>query len=568
MRLWKLSHRGSRQQSYGESYGGEAAQHQGHASQNNPLLNYDPSNLENVLSRFPQRHSCQYCQNDIINALSSASEHEVPAIFLRNGPEAVEAAKNGCTFYKWLLYFFHRSQSPTHHGFYLQCTPLRLKDPLDISSVQFLIGTAKYKWPCATFEVFTEAENPAASYTRPFNANVSSPEAFDVVKGWLKECCTNHTECQPHIPSFFPTRLLDVGESNGKLVKLVSDFKNVHTSEEAYATLSYCWGDDQVVKTTNATLAQHQVSIRTSDLAQTLQDAVRVAQSLGLRFLWVDSLCIIQDDPRDITREINRMSAYYENGHLSICASVAAGSHEGFLEERKFKPYRYGPFELPYRGSNGRLGSLKLAQYHDYSKAMDPVTSRAWIMQESLLAPRMLSYSYQGVAWSCRRTNYSDGGPSREWYNFEDRKLWARLQKEKDLEICMRRWNRLVESYTSRSLSDPNDRLPAMSGLVWKYMGVLSDTSHCTSIRVWSHSLCGMERMSYAQAMLLGCGTSSLVPKQHRQCSDSSYFGVLPITKLVPQLSIMSIIVDQQTVSSVHQRWRKYVVPQPLRLEQ
>lgn len=163
----------------------------------------------------------------------------------------------------------------------------------------------------------------------------------------------------------------------------------------------------------------------------------------------------------------------YENGHVSICASAAAGSNEGFLKRRKCESYRYKPFELPYCGPNNRLGSIKLVQYLDYSKMMDPVTARAWIMQESLLAPRILSYSYQGVEWSCRKANNSDGGPSREWYDFEDRVMWAKLQDKSSVQLCIRNWNRLVESYTSRSLSDPKDRLPAISGIAQKYVRLL-----------------------------------------------------------------------------------------------
>jgi hypothetical protein len=80
---------------------------------------------------------------------------------------------------------------------------------------------------------------------------------------------------------------------------------------------------------------------------------------------------------------------------------------------------------------------------------MDPVTARAWITQESLLAPRILAYSYQSLAWSCRKTTNSNGGPSREWYDFQDRVMWAKLQEESDPLACLLGWNRLVESYTS-----------------------------------------------------------------------------------------------------------------------
>lgn len=170
------------------------------------------------------------------------------------------------------------------------------------------------------------------------------------------------------------------------------------------------------------------------------------------------------------------MSQYYEFAYVTVCASVASRNTEGFLAPRKNNPYLYGPFELPYRSRDEPLGSIKLVQYRQYSKEMEPATSRAWIMQESLLACRVLSYSYQSVAWSCRKVNHSDGGPTRDWYNFEDRRLWAQLHDEtrmKNAQHPIRELCHLIESYTLRNLTDPKDRLPAISGIAHKYVQIL-----------------------------------------------------------------------------------------------
>jgi hypothetical protein len=165
------------------------------------------------------------------------------------------------------------------------------------------------------------------------------------------------------------------------------------------------------------------------------------------------------------------MAQYYENAYVSICASAASCSSEGFLAPRNHNPYFQGPFELPHlrNGTENPEGSVKLAQYRQYSKELEPVTSRAWIMQESLLAPRMLSYSCQSVVWSCRRANHSDGGPSTAWYDWNDRRMWVELQGQEDLDACLVRWMRLVESYTSRYVSNASDRLPAISGIAQKF---------------------------------------------------------------------------------------------------
>jgi hypothetical protein len=114
----------------------EASKHQVPSPQQNPFSGHP----EQLLARFPQKHSCQHCKEDVINALSAKAAS--PASFLRDRHGTIEAAKNGSKLYEWLLVFLFRSEAPANHGFYLQRTSL--KDVQDLSSVEFLIGTPKY----------------------------------------------------------------------------------------------------------------------------------------------------------------------------------------------------------------------------------------------------------------------------------------------------------------------------------------------------------------------------------------------------------------------------------------
>ena len=106
---------------------------------------------EQLLTRFPPSHSCKYCQEEVINALNAKwSDHPT---FLRSKADAIDAANDGCALYEWLLLFSFRSQAPSHHGFYLTFSQRWSRvDYQDIASVQFIIGTPKYNWPCASFE--------------------------------------------------------------------------------------------------------------------------------------------------------------------------------------------------------------------------------------------------------------------------------------------------------------------------------------------------------------------------------------------------------------------------------
>jgi hypothetical protein len=193
--------------------------------------------------------------------------------------------------------------------------------------------------------------NAAALYisSRPFNSDVGSGASFHLAKRWLAECHATHDECRSYVQGFFPTRLVDLrlgGDTNS--VKVVLTHSVEHIGEAVYATLSYCWGGDQAIKTITSTLERHMAGIEISHLSPTLKDAIKVTRSLGIEFLWVDSLCIIQDDPEDVATEISRMSEYYENAFVCISAAVAASCNEGFLQTRHGNPYLDGPFQLPY----------------------------------------------------------------------------------------------------------------------------------------------------------------------------------------------------------------------------
>jgi hypothetical protein len=148
---------------------------------------------------------------------------------------------------------------------------------------------------------FTTSDNPAASIisSRPFNGDFTSSGSIETTKRWLAECDANHEECRAPMPGFSPTRLIDLSQSSpGNRIQIISHCDSTQSTFR-YATLSYCWGGDQLVTTTKATIAQHEIGIEPTSLGQTLQDAIRLALALGINFLWIDSLCIIQDDYND-----------------------------------------------------------------------------------------------------------------------------------------------------------------------------------------------------------------------------------------------------------------------------
>ncbi|SPJ71786.1 uncharacterized protein FTOL_01514 [Fusarium torulosum] len=148
------------------------------------------------------------------------------------------------------------------------------------------------------------------------------------VKRAMKDCLDNHPTCAKNQDSRLPTRLLDVTQDQGNVVRLVRahDLKSV-----TYATLSYCWGDSVILKTTQSSLKSMEQGIEIATLPAAYVDAIRICREIGIPYLWIDALCIIQDDPEDWQRESAIMGSVYSNAYLTIAAESTASATQSFL---------------------------------------------------------------------------------------------------------------------------------------------------------------------------------------------------------------------------------------------
>lgn len=173
------------------------------------------------------------------------------------------------------------------------------------------------------------------------------------------------------------------------------------TKPHPYATLSYCWGDPgQQILTVNDNLPEFvDQGIPLSILPRSIRDAVTVTQRLGIRFLWVDALCIVQDDDGYKNLGISHMADIYRNADITISAASASNVADGFLEQREtWSGEGLAPIWLPW-GAGGCIGL-----YHNLMPALrvhDPIHERAWTLQETLLSSRLLVYSKQHHNYAC-----------------------------------------------------------------------------------------------------------------------------------------------------------------------
>lgn len=236
----------------------------------------------------------------------------------------------------------------------------------------------------------------------------SSVECFDKIKGWIQSCETTHSHesCAAPARNPLPARVLSItGSVDSPSIRL-------HMPEpdtlDRYIALSHCWGKVPGVKTTSTNLQDHLNNLEMKTLPRTFQDAIYCALRLGIEYLWIDSLCIIQDDPVDWEIESSKMCDIFSQAHLVIVSASASGDHEDFLGTR---PVAYQG--IPFESSEGsgifdavvrrEMPHTKtLDSGHRFPLAGSHIESRAWCMQETFLARRSVTFNNSEMVWECR----------------------------------------------------------------------------------------------------------------------------------------------------------------------
>jgi hypothetical protein len=307
--------------------------------------------------------------------------------------------------------------------------------------------------------------------SRPINNQTFSQAAINTTRQWLSMCQGSHQECRSKKLKFVPTRLLQIIDSEGPpesdCVRLVDGANVSKTKSPQYAALSYCWGGEQSFKLIKSNRVHYRTSLPTVSLPKTLTDAIRVARSLDISYIWIDSLCIIQDDTIDKLHEISRMADYFRNATVTIAAASAPCANAGFLEVKTDRLYEYSPFSFPCRLKDQK-GTLIFSRERDFGTS-EPLDSRAWALQETLLSRRLLVYGSQQVQWRCRELALRDGGSRRDYKSKAKSVIydpeWYRQFASSEAGDCLSVWRSLLQEYTIRNLSESQDKLLALSGL-------------------------------------------------------------------------------------------------------
>ena len=256
--------------------------------------------------------------------------------------------------------------------------------------------------------------------------------------------------------------MLSIGRCNSDGVKLF----DTGDRRAAYATLSHCWGSSHPIETRTANLGQMLQGVPWSGLANVYQNAIRVCRRLHLEYLWIDSLCIIQDNKDDWELESSKMCAYYEHARVTISAASSFDATIPFLREREPK-WQIQKFELVTRDEKhteicARWGSG--SSFTNHVGDTGPLASRAWVWQESLLSTRILHFNHSELIWECKSDVCAEDG-IRPPGVYSIRLPQQLMRCEND---PFNGWHILISGYSVRQLTYESDRLPALSGVAAK----------------------------------------------------------------------------------------------------
>lgn len=217
---------------------------------------------------------------------------------------------------------------------------------------------------------------------------------FQLLKEWTRVCDSEHDMCRRNEKDkpTIPTRLIEVGNA----LRLV-EAADVKSSQ--YVALSHCWGplkDDEKFCTYKRNIEQLKTHIDFDALPRTFRDTVTVARGLGIDYVWIDSLCIIQDDDDDWQNESRKMEQVFNVAYCTIGASSAESSLDGFLAD----PSPRSVVMLPSSRAGAAYVCIDIDDFHG-DVELGPLNSRGWVLQERALSRRTIFFTSTQVYWEC-----------------------------------------------------------------------------------------------------------------------------------------------------------------------
>lgn len=281
------------------------------------------------------------------------------------------------------------------------------------------------------------------------------------------DCTTGHEECGFE-SSYLPKRIVDISGTRYRVVEPEAETKG------RYATLSYSWGSRGFAMTTTGNYEEMKLGFDRHKLPVAFQDAAALAQSLKIDYLWIDTLCIVQDSITDWEEQAARMGTIFEGAAITIAASLSDDPYHSLFQPRASM---YQEFEI-CNGVNGapidvvfkarRKIHRGIHAKTGRSTDIDPLDTRAWGLQEKMLSRRLIAFTGAELQWTCRASKscecHNNPLPVHPLFPTPT----GATTPNETVKIS-KTWTQIIEEYSARKLKFPKDRLPALKGLANKF---------------------------------------------------------------------------------------------------
>lgn len=301
--------------------------------------------------------------------------------------------------------------------------------------------------------------------TSMIDPNPTLEQICGLIKKSLASCEQHHTLCQCRLRSpsstFSPKRLLHLSTSG---IRVVEDQKI-----EKWACLSYCWGQlPDPLRLTKNELSAFKTEIPSTRLPQLFKDVAKVCQLLGIDYLWIDALCIIQDRDADWLEQAGQMARIYAESTFTIAAEDTSNPNQGLIQSSYKRPAW-----VKLEGYEGIFFRKFVDERRFGSDREDSLLAkRAWTYQEIQLSPRLVRLKEKDVLWECPQTGHTHFQHEHRLrsQNASPNRLLSRSKLEQDVATRAHElWRRLVEEYTSRQLTFSTDRMAAFAAVAEKF---------------------------------------------------------------------------------------------------
>ncbi|KAF2182390.1 HET-domain-containing protein [Zopfia rhizophila CBS 207.26] len=344
---------------------------------------------------------------------------------------------------------------------------------------------------------FATRQNHISSF--PLSNSTGSQSTLDLVSTWFRQCFETHKGCgivrEALNNGRGPKRLVNVGSLGSNYWRL-EVFEHGAPASLRFAALSHCWGPPDVsgnlLKLTTENIKDFEAGMPESALSKSFQDCFSVVRYLGLQYVWIDSLCIVQNSPEDWNREAPQMQLVYLFADCTICATKATSGRDGCFSTRDPESILPRKIELhPAPDENSKLYLLLDGHYAQDQISNAPLNRRAWVTQERYLSRRTIHFAADQVFWECECRNACETFPASlpnclhdpTGYLFQGNHARMAMVKtnpeygssDRYRGFMYGEWRMLVQNYMSRGLTNKKDKLVAIESMARYFQEALKD---------------------------------------------------------------------------------------------